>query len=152
MGIKSFSLGAMVVKTHVCHYCDLKIYPGKGVKVITREGKINIYIHKKARSQALRKTRAQKIKWTIAWRRMNKKIKTTDVSKKKRRKVKTVIREITGMTIEDINREKNETNADRDARKAAAIRQIKDRKAAQAKSKPNVAKQHAKPKNTKGKG
>merc|ERR1711988_1419114 len=116
----------MVVKTEVCHYCDLKIYPGHGTKIITREGRIFIYIHKKARSQALRKTKAQMIKWTTAWRRANKKIKTSDINKKKRRKAK--------------------STADRDAKKNEAIRQIKERKAKIAKAnKAAPTKQFAKP-------
>merc|ERR1712139_735780 len=121
-------------KTETCHFSDLKIYPGHGVKIITREGKINIYVHKKARCMFVRKIKAQEIKWTTAWRRLNKKIKTSDVSKKKRRKAKRVVREITGMTADEINRRKNESTGDRDARKNEAIRQIKERKAKIAKA------------------
>merc|ERR1740139_1711411 len=135
----------MVVKTEVCHYCDLKIYPGHGTKIITREGKIHIYLHKKARHQAQRKIKAQNIKWTVAWRRM---IKNTDLFKKKRRKARRVVREITGMTADEINRRKAETPSDRDARKNEAIRQIKEREAKIAKTATNKApatKQFAKP-------
>merc|ERR1712139_75903 len=135
-------------KTETCHFSDLKIYPGHGVKIITREGKINIYVHKKARRMAQRKIKAQEIKWTTAWRRLNKKIKTSDVSKKKRRKAKRVVREITGMTADEINRRKNESTGDRDARKNEAIRQIKQRKAAMTKANPNkgqMSKQTNKP-------
>merc|ERR1712080_614393 len=136
-----------------CHYCDHKIYPGHGVKVITREGKIHIYLHKKARKQACRKTKAQSIKWTTAWRRMNKKIKTTDINKKKRRKAKRVVREITGMTADEINRRKAETGQDRDARKNEAIRQIKERRAKIAKAtKAAPTKQFAKQPAKGGKG
>merc|ERR1711972_530984 len=115
-------------------------------KIITREGKIFIYLHKKARRQAQRKIKAQNIKWTTAWRRMNKKIKTTDIHKKKRRRAKRVVREITGMTADEINRRKHETTADRDARKNETIRQIKERKAKIAKTnKAPAPKQFAKP-------
>merc|ERR1712151_364921 len=131
---KSFSQKTMVVRTDVCHYCDHKIYPGHGVKTITRDGKIFIYLHKKARHQALRKTKAQNIKWTTAWRRVNKKIKTTELGKKKRRRAKKIVREIAGMTAEEINRKKAETAADRDVKRAEAIRQIKDRKVKMAKT------------------
>merc|ERR1712232_573662 len=117
-----------------------------GTKIITREGKIFIYLRKKARRQAQRKIKAQNIKWTTAWRRMNKRIKTTDIHKKKRRKAKRVVREITGMTADEINRRKAETTADRDARKNEAIRQIKERKAKIAKTnKAAPTKQFAKP-------
>jgi ribosomal protein L24E len=82
----------MVVKTDVCNYSDLRIYPGHGVKIISRDGKIQIYIHKKARCQAQRKIKPQRIKWTTSWRRMNKKIKSTELTKKRRRKPKRVVR------------------------------------------------------------
>ena len=82
----------MVVKTEVCHYCELKIYPGHGTKIITREGKIHIYLHKKARHQAQKKTKVQKIKWSTSWRRHNKKIKANDEIKKKRRRARKVVR------------------------------------------------------------
>merc|ERR1712064_220225 len=118
----------MVVKTDVCHFSELKIYPGKGVKIITREGKINIYIHKKARSMAQRKIKAQRIKWTTAWRRMNKKVKTADISKKKRKKAKRVVREIAGMTAEEINRRKHETADDRDAKNKMQLDKSKKEK------------------------
>merc|ERR1719330_269871 len=144
----------MVVKTEVCNYSDLRIYPGRGTKIISREGKINIFIHKKARCQHIRKIKAQRIKWTTAWRRLNKKIKTGDISKKKRRKARRIVREIAGMTAEEINRRKHESQADRDARKDEAIRTIKERKARMAKVNQKAApvKQMAKPQGKAQKG
>merc|ERR1711907_423636 len=142
----------MVVKTDVCHYSELKIYPGHGTKIITREGKIHIYIHKKAGHQAQKKIKVQQIKWTTAWRRHNKKIKATDLAKKKRRRAKRVVREIVGMTADEINRRKAETTNEKNARMSEATRQIKERrnqlaKANQAKKAP--AQKQAPPKNVK---
>merc|ERR1712150_390749 len=120
---------------------------------ISREGKMSIFIHKKARCMHLRKIKAQRIKWTTAWRRMNKKIKTGDLSRKKRRKARRVVREIAGMTADEINRRKHESNNDRQARKDEAIRTIKERKARVAKisrAQP-TAKQQAKPTKKAGK-
>merc|ERR1712039_523650 len=135
-----------VVKTEVCHYSDLKIYPGHGTKIITREGKIHIYLHKKAKSQAVRKIKPQNIKWTTSWRRANKKIKNTDIAKKKRRKAKRVVREIVGMTADEINRRKAEGPSERKARNDA-VQQIRQRKANAIKvnKKPTAPKQVAKP-------
>jgi len=138
----------MVVKTEVCNFSDLRIYPGHGSRLISRDGKIHVFIHKKARCMFVRKIKAQEILWTTAWRRLNKKIKNTDNQKKKRRKAKRVVREITGMTADEINRRKNESTGDRDARKNEAIRQIKQRKATNAKANPgkaNMTKQTNKP-------
>merc|ERR1712187_985627 len=123
----------MVVKTEVCHYCELKIYPGHGTKIITREGKIHIYLHKKARHQAIKKIKVQKIKWTTSWRRHNKKIKATDLAKKKRRRAKKVVREIVGMSVDEVNRRKHETANEKNARMNEATRQIKERRAKLAK-------------------
>jgi len=101
----------MVVKTSVCNYSDLKIYPGHGVKIISREGKIQIYIHKKARKQAMKKTKPQKIKWTTAWRRVNKKIKNTEATKKKRRRAKKVVRYTSRKPYSNIFRKYNMKNS-----------------------------------------
>merc|ERR1711982_148220 len=117
-----------VVKTEVCHYCELKIYPGHGTKIITREGKIHIYLHKKARHQAIKKIKVQKIKWTTSWRRHNKKIKATDLTKKKRRRAEKVVREIVGMTADEVNRRKAESTTEKNARMNEAARQIKERR------------------------
>merc|ERR1712014_3590 len=148
-------MGTMVVKTDVCHYSELKIYPGHGTKIITREGKIHIYLHKKARHQAQKKIKVQQIKWTTAWRRHNKKIKATDLTKKKRRRAKKVVREIVGMTADEIQRRKAETTNEKNARMSEATRQIKERrnklaKANQANTKAAPQKQFVK--NTKQKG
>merc|ERR1712151_129683 len=105
-----------------------------GTKIITREGKIHIYLHKKARHQAQKKIKVQQIKWTTAWRRHNKKIKATDMAKKKRRRAKKVIREIVGMTADEINRRKAETTNEKNARMNEAARQIKERRAKIAKA------------------
>merc|ERR1712066_309441 len=95
---------------------------------------MGIYLHKKARHQAIKKTKVQQIKWTTAWRRHNKKIKATDLSKKKRRKAKKVVREIIGMTADEINRRKAETANEKHARMNEAARQIKERRAKIAKA------------------
>merc|ERR1739848_340802 len=148
-------MGTMVVKTDVCHYSELKIYPGHGTKIITREGKIHIYLHKKARHQAQKKIKVQQIKWTTAWRRHNKKIKATDMAKKKRRRAKKVVREIVCMTADEIQRRKNESTNEKNARMSEATGQIKERraklaKASQANNKAAPQKQFVK--NTKQKG
>merc|ERR1739842_104767 len=108
----------------------------------------------KARHQAQKKIKVQQIKWTTSWRRHNKKIKATDLTKKKRRRAKKIVREIVGMTADEIQRRKAETNNEKNARMSEATRQIKERrakvaKAAQGKTAPA---QKAFVKNTKQKG
>jgi len=102
-----------------------------------------------------KKIKVQQIKWTTAWRRHNKKIKATDLTKKKRRRAKRVVREIVGMTADEIQRRKAETTNEKNARMSEATRQIKERrnklaKANQANTKAAPQKQFVK--NTKQKG
>merc|ERR1712224_526947 len=111
---------------------------------------------KKDRHQAQKKIKVQQIKWTTAWRRHNKKIKATDMAKKKRRRAKKVVREIVGMTADEIQRRKAETTNEKNARMSEATRQIKERrnklaKANQANTKAAPQKQFVKNTKTKGK-
>lgn len=78
----------MVVKTEVCNFSEQKIYPGKGIRIITRDGKLVILSTKKAKSFFLKKTKGQVIRWTVIWRRINKKMKTDTQTKKRRKRVK----------------------------------------------------------------
>ena len=118
----------MVIKTELCSFSELKIYPGKGVRFVAKDGRITIFIHKKAHKLYLRKVKAQKITWTTAWRRANKKIKTDEGIKKKKRRVAKVQKAIVGITLEDIKRKRSEKPEIRQAQREAALREIKDRK------------------------
>lgn len=65
------------------------------------------------------KTKSHMIRWTTAWRRKNKKLKTTGIAKKRRKKRAKLLKSITGMTVEDIKkRRKANTSGGSDKRKA----------------------------------
>ena len=125
----------MVVRTEVCNFTEQKIYPGKGMRIITRDGKLAVFATRKARAFYKRKTKAQVIRWTTVWRRLNKKFKTDDSQKRKKRKQKRIVRDIAGMNKEEIKRKQNETTEERQAQREAAIREIKERKARMARAK-----------------
>lgn len=118
----------MVVKTEVCEFSEYKIYPGKGHKFVSRDGKTHLFITKKCRFIFLRKTKAQRIRWTTAWRRLNKKIKTDEISKKKKRRVVRVQKALVGISLEDIKRKRTEKPEIRQAQLEAAKREIQDRR------------------------
>mgnify|MGYP000520613442 FL=1 len=126
----------MVVKTEVCSFSELKIFPGKGLRYMSKDCKLPIFLSKKACKLYLRKVKPQKIRWCTAWRRINKKLQTGEVAKKKRKRARKVIREIVGMDIETISKKKNETKEERAALAEKAIRQIKERRAKVAKAAP----------------
>jgi len=76
----------MVVRTEICQFCEYKIYPGRGIRYIAKDGRTFLYLNKKTLTFGLSKTKSHRIKWTTAWRRKNKKIKLTGAKKKRRRK------------------------------------------------------------------
>ena len=157
----------MVTKTEPCSFSEYRIYPGRGRKFAAKDGKVYYFISTKVASLFHQKKKAVKLTWTQAWRRFNKKIKVDDVSKRRTRKTTRVQKAIVGISLDEINRRKNERPEDRDktldaAKKEAKARQQKkidskrtdkNKKAAQQKAPAaNVNKNvSAAPKNVKGK-
>ena len=130
----------MVVKTEVCFFSEQKIYPGKGMRVITKDGRLVIFASKKCRAFNNRKVKGQIIRWTIVWRRLNKKLKTDEAAKRKKRRARRIIRDIQGLNREDIRRERGKTKEEREAQREQAIREIKERKAKFAQAKKPTTK------------
>jgi len=139
----------MVVKTEVCEFSEYKIYPGKGHKFVSRDGKTHLFISKKCRLFFLRKTKAQRIRWTTAWRRLNKKIKTDEISKKKKRRVVRVQKALVGISLEDIKRKRTEKPELRQAQLEAAKREIQDRRKKELDAKKKATKNVSSAKDTK---
>jgi large subunit ribosomal protein L24e len=82
----------MVVKTEVCTFSELKIYPGKGIRYMSKDCKLPIFLSKKSTVLYLKKVRPQKIRWCTAWRRINKKLQTGEVNNKRKRRAKKIVR------------------------------------------------------------
>ena len=64
----------MVVRTENCYFCEYKIYPGRGIRYVAKDGKVSLYINYKSMKMDKNKTKSHKIRWTVAWRRKNKKL------------------------------------------------------------------------------
>jgi large subunit ribosomal protein L24e len=118
----------MVIKTELCHYSEWKIYPGRGQRFIAKDGKSSLFLSRKARVLGLNKIKAQKIKWTTAWRRLNRKTNQDDAGKKKKKRVFKRERAIEGVTLEAIKKLKTARPEDKKALAQEAILEIKDRK------------------------
>lgn len=118
----------MVVKTELCNFSELKIYPGKGLRIITRDGKLIILSSKKAKAFFLRKTKGQVIRWTVIWRRINKKMKTDTTAKRRRKKAKQIVKGISGLDKEEVRRKMERTNEDVVAQREKFVREMKERK------------------------
>eukprot|EP00456_Euglypha_rotunda_P040281 TRINITY_DN310_c0_g1_i2.p1 TRINITY_DN310_c0_g1~~TRINITY_DN310_c0_g1_i2.p1 ORF type:complete len:157 (+),score=26.01 TRINITY_DN310_c0_g1_i2:90-560(+) len=118
----------MVVKTEVCFYTEHKIYPGHGVHFVRRDGRVLFFVDRKSRSLFEQKIKAQKLQWTQAWRRKNKKGKVEIHGKKKVKKTGKVFKSIQGISVDDIRKRRALAPDVRKANQDARIRAIKDKK------------------------
>eukprot|EP00401_Gymnodinium_catenatum_P070986 CAMPEP_0117508766 /NCGR_PEP_ID=MMETSP0784-20121206/27120_1 /TAXON_ID=39447 /ORGANISM="" /LENGTH=164 /DNA_ID=CAMNT_0005304335 /DNA_START=68 /DNA_END=562 /DNA_ORIENTATION=- len=128
----------MVIKTDLCQYTEYRIYPGHGQKFIAKDGKVNFFISAKVDSLFHQRIKPVKLRWTQAWRRMNKKGKVDEQAKKRTRKVQKFQKAIVGMSLDDIKKKKAQKPELRQAAKEAAAKEAKARvqkKAATAPSK-----------------
>merc|ERR1739841_502507 len=89
----------MVVKTDLCNYSGFRIYPGHGKKFVRSDQKLFTFITAKTARCFLMKRRNLTTKWTVQYRRINKK-GSVEQAEKKRRAKKTMAktRDIIGIT------------------------------------------------------
>ena len=69
-----------------------------------------------------RKLKAQRLRWTTAWRRLHKKLKLSDQGKNKKKKVFRKERAIEGVTLDDIKKIKTARPEDKKALAEEAVR------------------------------
>merc|ERR1711982_193199 len=81
------------------------------------------------KSPLLRHPRLRKLRWTQAWRRMNKKGKADETGKKRTRKVQKFQKAIVGMSLDDIKKKKAQKPELRKAAQDAAAKEAKARQA-----------------------
>lgn len=117
----------MVVKTEICNFSEHKIYPGKGIKIITKDARLYTFLCRKSLCMFLNKVKSNKIRWATAWRRANKKVKAEDVQKRRRKRAQKAVREIVGMDLQTITSLQKETTEQRTQMRQRAIQDIKDR-------------------------
>merc|ERR1712193_101448 len=125
------SLFAMVVKTEICNYSGFRIYPGHGKKFVRSDQKLFTFITAKTARCFLMKRRNLTTKWTVQYRRINKK-GSVEQAEKKRRAKKTMAktREIVGIT-EAMQKKRREPQAPKgDKQRDAALKELKSRKGA----------------------
>jgi len=136
----------MVIKTDTCFFTEMKIWPGKGRRLIRRDGKLLSFIDGKSRMLHIQKIKAQRLRWTQAWRRRNKKGKVETASKKKGRRTARVFKSIQGITIEDIKKRRDAKPDFRKAQRDAALREVKERSKKVKEDKKKVTKKDKKAK------
>merc|ERR1719506_912436 len=117
------------------------------MRFIARDGKASFFINKKANSLFHQKIKPMKLRWTQAWRRMNKKGKADESGKKRTRKAQKFQKAMVGMSLDDIKKKKAQKPELRQQAKEAAAREAKARgKPTKAPAKGGDKKGGAKPK------
>ena len=127
--------------------------------MIRRDGRPMWLGTSKSYSLTIQRKKAAKLVWTQAWRRLHKKGLTETTTKKRNRRAGKVQRAVVGASLEDIKKKAAQKTEIRTAQ-AAALKELKDRKATNkaktgttttAKSKPGQVYQKV-PKHMGGKG
>jgi large subunit ribosomal protein L24e len=111
---------------------EYRIYPGHGKLFIRRDGKPIWLGSSKAHSLTIQRKKAAKLTWTQAWRRLHKKGLAETTTKKRRARAGKVQRAVVGASLEDIKKKSSQKSEIRTAAKEAALKELKERKAAAA--------------------
>ena len=142
------------MKTLICNFTGLKIYPGHGIRFIRGDSKTFNFINNKAQQFFLKKKNPRKVRWTQVYRRVNKKGIVEEEKRRRTRRTTKMQRAVVGASLAAIRAKRNQTAEVRQAQRDAAMRQIKERKKAAAtkSKKANQGKQRggAQAKNQKG--
>ncbi|MEW5312810.1 MAG: hypothetical protein WDW38_004416 [Sanguina aurantia] len=118
----------MVLKTTICRFSGLRIYPGKGLLFIRVDCQQYLFLNKKCKSYYHNRLRPAKLAWTAQYRKAHKKDQVTEISRKKRRTAnKGLNRSIVGASMELIQKKRAEKPEVRQASREAAIREVKER-------------------------
>ena len=98
--------------------------------MIRRDGKPIWLGSSKTHSLTLQRKKAAKLVWTQAWRRLHKKGLTETTTKKRTRRTGKVQRAVVGASLEDIKKRAAQKSELRTQAREAALKELKDRKAA----------------------
>merc|ERR1711939_519644 len=122
----------MVVKTELCNYSGFRIYPGHGKKMVRLDQKMFTFITGKTAAYFMMKRGNLTTKWTVQYRRINKK-GTIEQDAKKRRAKKAAVktREITGISAEMLEKKRSARPVAKASKATdAALKELKSRKGA----------------------
>merc|ERR1711920_532144 len=100
-----------------------------GQRFVAKDGKTSFFISSKADALFHQRIKAVKLRWTQAWRRMNKKGKADEQAKKRTRKAQKFQKAIVGMSLDDIKKKKAQKPELRQQAKDAAAKEAKARMA-----------------------
>merc|ERR1719283_13032 len=118
------------MKTELCAFSGLKIYPGHGRRLVKVDGRSFQYLNAKCERSHNMKRNPREINWTVFYRRKHRKGQTEEVSKKRTRRTTKFQRAITGASLSDIMAKRNQKPEVRKAQREQAIRAAKEKQKA----------------------
>lgn len=121
----------MVVNTGLCVFSEKKIFPGHGISFVRKDGKLLTFIDSKTKSLYNQGKKPAKLTWTKNWRKLNKKEKQTRESRKVKKRTVKIQKAIEGISLHEILKKRNESEAQRKRAREKQKQQVKDRKKAQ---------------------
>merc|ERR1711959_604525 len=125
---------AMVIKTETCSYSGMKIWPGRGKTFVRMDQKSFRFQNGKAEACFLMKRRNLTTKWTVHYRRINKKGISEEAAKRRsKKKTTSVRRDISGLPMELLQKAKAARPKSNSTAKDAALKELKGRKGAKKK-------------------
>lgn len=120
--------GAMVVKTELCSFSGLRIYPGHGIFFVRSDMKSFKFLNRKVKAAFRQKANPRKIAWTMLYRRMHKKGTLEEAKRTKSRRVnKSAMKAVAGASLEVLKAKRNQKPEVRAAAREAALREVKER-------------------------
>ena len=84
--------------------------------------------------------KAARLVWTQGWRRLHKKIKVEEITKRRSRKTTKFQRAIVGASLDEIKKKRSQKPAERSAQREAALKEVKERAKAQKAARAKAAK------------
>ena len=117
----------MVINTEQCSFSESKIWPGKGSRFVSKDGKTHIFLNRKVASLFTQRLKPVKLRWTQSWRRQNKKGKSELQAKKRVRRAARVQKAIVGASLDDIKKRREERPEIRAMQREAALKEVKER-------------------------
>jgi len=117
----------MVINTEQCSFSESKIWPGKGSRFVSKDGKTHIFLNRKVAALFTQRMKPVKLRWTQAWRRQNKKGKSELHAKKRVRRAARLQKAIVGASLDDIKKRREERPEIRALQRDAALKEVKER-------------------------
>ncbi|EKX71991.1 60S ribosomal protein L24, putative [Theileria equi strain WA] len=94
------------IKTEHCSFTDYRVYPGRGQKFVARDGKVYFFINSKSASLHKQKIKPAKVKWSLGWRKANKKFQTELSNRKRSKKSAKFQKAIVGLSLDELKTKK----------------------------------------------